>query len=70
MAIEKTFYGNSSAQNIKVGTISGNSYLTFEYENEHEMNGGEVFKGVEGSNSMNETYLNLNNIDSVKNVAI
>lgn len=28
MAIEKTFYGNSSAQKIKVGTISGASEAT------------------------------------------
>lgn len=65
--------GDNTAKNVdnsSVESVYGNNYLTFEYENELEMNGGEVFKGVEGSNSMNETYLNLNSIDSVKNVAI
>ena len=53
-----------------VDTISGNSYTTYKYADEKEMNGAEVFKGVLGSSELNESYLNLNNIDIVKNVAI
>ena len=53
-----------------VDTISGNTYTTYEYSDEKEMNGAEVFKGVLGSTESNESYLNLNDINSVKNVAI
>ena len=56
--------------NAKINTISGNSYTTYEYNDEKEMNGAEVIKGVLGSSESNELYLELNEIDSIKNVAI
>lgn len=57
-------------KDINVDSINGNSYSTFVYNNEKVMNGGDVYKGVSGSYSSNENYLNLNSIDNVKNVAI
>ena len=54
----------------QIDTISGNTYTTYEYRDEKEMNGAEVFKGVLGSTESNESYLSLNDLNSVKNVAI
>lgn len=64
--------GSNITKDIKdmnVDSINGNSYSTFVYNNEKVMNGGDVYKGVSGSYSSNENYLNLNSVDEVKNIA-
>jgi len=55
--------------NSEIDVISGNNYLTYEYKDEKEMNGAEVFNGVHGSSNKNETYLDLKTIDGINNVA-
>ena len=34
------------------------------------MNGADVFEGVQGSSSVNESYLSINSIDAINNIAI
>lgn len=53
----------------KINNIDGKSYVTFQYNNEKEMNGAEVFKGVQGSNSSNQSYLELDSLDYKNNFA-
>ena len=55
--------------NSEIDVINGNNYLTYEYKDEKEMNGAEVFNGVHGSSNKNETYLDLKTIDGINNVA-
>ena len=57
-------------QDSNVDTVNGNNYLTYEYSEEKEMNGADVFDGVQGSSELNESYLELKSIDELKNVAI
>ena len=64
---EKGLYKDINDSLVK--SVGGNDYLTYEYNDEKEMNGAEVFKGVQGSTESNESYLDLRSIDTVKNVA-
>ena len=64
---EKGLYKDINDSLVK--SVGGNDYLTYEYNDEKEMNGAEVFKGVQGSSESNESYLDLRSIDTVKNVA-
>ena len=64
---EKGLYKDINDSLVK--SVGGNDYLTYEYNDEKEMNGAEVFKGVQGSSESNESYLELRSIDTVKNVA-
>jgi len=54
--------------NSEIDVINGNNYLTYEYKDEKEMNGAEVFNGVHASSNKNETYLDLKTIDGINNV--
>jgi len=54
----------------EIDSNNGNSYVAYEYSNEKEMNGAEVYKGVQGSLNNNEQYLDLNSLDYKKNYAI
>ena len=54
----------------EIDSKGGNSYVAYEYNNEKEMNGGEVYKGVEGSLNNNEQYLDLYSVEYKKNYAI
>lgn len=64
---EKGLYKDINDSLVK--SVGGNDYLTYEYNDEKEMNGAEVFKGVQGSTESNESYLDLRSVDTVKNVA-
>ena len=68
----KVNIGNNlkNINDISISNVSGNNYSTYSYENEKPMNGGEIYKGVNPSNSTNESYLNLNSIDNIKNISI
>lgn len=68
----KVSIGNNlkNINDINISNVSGNNYSTYSYENEKPMNGGEIYKGVNPSNSKNESYLNLNSIDNIKNISI
>ena len=61
---------NGLYKDINVDTVNGNNYVTYEYNDEKEMNGADVFDGVQGSSESNESYLDLRSIDELKNVAI
>ena len=54
----------------EIDSNNGNSYVAYEYSNEKEMNGAEVYKGVQGSLNNNEQYLDLNSVEYKKNYAI
>jgi len=55
----------------EIDSSNGNSYVAYEYSNEKEMNGADVYKGVQGSfNNNNEQYLDLNSLEYKKNYAI
>lgn len=68
----KVSIGNKlmNISDLSISSISGNNYSTYSYENEKPMNGGEIYKGVNPSNSTNESYLNLNSVDNIKNISI
>ena len=54
----------------EIDSRNGISYVAYEYSNEKEMNGAEVYKGVQGSLNNNEQYLDLNSVEYKKNYAI
>ena len=65
--------GSNITKNIKdisVDNINGNNYSTYQYNNEKVMNGAKLFKGVSGSSCSNESYLDLDSLSEVKNIAI
>jgi len=68
----KVSIGNKlmNISDVSISSVSGNNYSTYSYENEKPMNGGEIYKGVNPSNSTNESYLNLNSVDNIKNISI
>ena len=51
------------------GKVDVEKYKMYHYDNEKEMNGAEVFKGVKGDNSVNHTYLELDSLDYRNNFA-
>tara|TARA_B100000927_G_scaffold200832_1_gene162588 strand:+ start:291 stop:1133 length:843 start_codon:yes stop_codon:yes gene_type:complete len=61
---------NKDINDTNIDTINGYSYVTYDYEDEREMNGAEVFSGVQGSSESNESFLELRSIDEIKNIAI
>ena len=67
---ESRFSPLKDINDSNVNNVNGNNYLTYEYNDEKEMNGADVFDGVQGSSESNESYLDLRSIDELKNVAI
>ena len=61
---------NKDINDTNIDTVNGCSYVTYDYEDEREMNGAEVFSGVQGSSESNESFLELRSIDEIKNIAI
>ena len=61
---------NKDINDTNIDTVNGYSYVTYDYEDEREMNGAEVFSGVQGSSESNESFLELRSIDEIKNIAI
>ena len=48
-----------------VSSLQGNSYTTFNYDNERTINGGEFYNGVVASSSTNENNLSLDNLPKI-----
>ena len=48
-----------------ISSLQGNSYTTFNYDNERTINGGEFYNGVVASSSTNENNLSLDNLPKI-----
>jgi hypothetical protein len=58
---KNSLYKDIDSQSIQ--NVGGNDHIMYKYNEEKEMNGSEVIKGVHGSNTTNEHYLDLNSLD-------
>ena len=61
---------NKDIDSQSIQNVGGNDHVMYNYSEEKEMNGSEVIKGVYGSNTTNEDYLDLNSIDYKNNFSI
>ena len=65
---KNSLYKDIDSQSIQ--NVGGNDHVMYKYNEEKEMNGSEVIKGVYGSNTINEDYLDLNSLDYKNNFSI
>lgn len=61
---------NKDINSQSIQNVNGNGHVMYKYDEEKEMNGSEVIKGVYGSNTINEDYLELNSLDYKNNFSI